>query len=232
MPIDKSDYEYTVEEGDSLIRIAEKHGFKPITDWARKIWEDSKNEGLYVNANMHGKKVKRQLHLGSNHYEPYDHFRYGPSYRGYDNPSQIILYAGEKIWIPHAESTDRIIHEMTDDELINGFVPEFGKRYELIFPAMKVKVHTFEDRSSDNDKYTLYGYDDKGELIYKKSLIVKEDSEDNNGIKELIFNATPKCLKYTLEVTSSVDGKKKVETVELITDTTYNSNINNNNNMV
>ena len=59
MAIDKSDYEYTIEEGDSLIKIAERHGLKPITDWARKIWEDNRNLDLYIEADMHGKKVKR-----------------------------------------------------------------------------------------------------------------------------------------------------------------------------
>ena len=206
MAIEKSEYYYTIEKEDSLTRIADKHGLKPIKDWARKIWEDSKNSELYIEADMHGKKVKRQLHLGSNYYEPYNHLRYMPGYRGYDDPHQIILYSGEKIWIPNKGDRERIVHEMTDDELINGFVPEFGKRYRLIFPAMKLRLLMIDRTYSNDDKYTLYGYNDKNELIYRKSLIVKDDSIDNNGIKELIFQATPKNLLYTLEIDEGEDN--------------------------
>ncbi|MCL1864195.1 MAG: LysM peptidoglycan-binding domain-containing protein [Spirochaetes bacterium] len=232
MAIEESEYYYTVVNGDSLTKIADKHGLKPVRDWARKIWEESKNSELYIEADKFGKKAKRQLHIGSNHYEVYDHSRYAPSYRGYDDPHQIILYAGEKIWIPAKGERERIRHEMTDDELINGFVPEFGKRYELIFPAIKVQVFTADEKYIKDDKYTLYGYDDKGDLIYKRSLTVKEDGVDNNGIKELEFNATPRNLKYTLGVTSSADDKKRKEPLELIANTTYNRIFNSKNDVV
>ena len=225
MAIDKSDYEYTVVDGDSLTRIAEKHGLTPVTDWARKIWEDSNNTWMHTESDKYGKKAKRQIHIGNNKYAVYDPSLYGLGYIGYEDPHQIILYAGEKIWIPKTELTDRIIHEMTDDDLINGFRPEHGKRYRLIFPAMKVRLEMEAGTYSENEKYTLYGHDDKGELIYKKSLVVKDDGEDNNGIKELVFSATPKCLKYTLEVTLPADAKNKDGKVEVITGITYNGNI-------
>ena len=229
MAIESREYYYKILETDSLTRIAAKHGLEPTIEWARKIWEDENNSWMHTESDKYGKKAKRQIHIGNNKYAIYDPSKYGPGYRGYEDPHQIIFYEGEKIWIPKEDSTDRIIHEMTDDELINGFRPEFGKRYRLIFPAIKVRVHAIEDISSDDDKYTLYGYDDNRELIYKRSLLVKEDGVDNNGIKELIFQATPKCLKYNLEVTSSVDGKKKEEIEGLMANATYNSNINRNN---
>ena len=222
MAIESREYYYKILETDSLTRIAAKHGLTPTIEWARKIWEDSNNAWMHTESDKYGKKAKRQIHIGNNKYAIYDPSKYGPGYRGYEDPHQIIFYEGEKIWIPKEDSTDRIIHEMTDDELINGFKPEFGKRYRLIFPAMKVKIGLEDGTYSEDDKYTLYGYDANGELIYKRSLIVKDDSIDNNGVKEFEFNATPRNLKYTLEITSYNNEKKKFETVGLIANTTYN----------
>ncbi|MCL1865659.1 MAG: hypothetical protein FWF73_07605 [Spirochaetes bacterium] len=222
MTIEESQYYYTVVDGDSLTRIADKHGLKPTIDWARKIWEDSKNSWMHTESNKYGSKSKRQLHIGNNRYELYDHLRYEPGYGGYEDLHQIILYSGEKIWIPERVEGERIRHEITDDELINGFRPEFGRRYLLVFPAIKLQLDMEDGTYSEDDKYTLYGYDDKDELIYKRTLTVKEDSEDNNGIKELVFNATPTCLKYTLEITSRTGDKKKVETAELIANKIFN----------
>jgi hypothetical protein len=222
MAIENREYYYRILETDSLTRIADKHGLSPTIEWARKIWEDSNNTWMHTESDKYGKKAKRQIHIGNNKYAIYDPAKYGPTYRGYEDPHQIIFYEGEKIWIPKEDSTDRIIHEITDDELINGFRPEHGKRYRLIFPAMKLRIEMETGTYSENDKYTLSGYDENGELIYKKSLVVKEKAIDNNGIKELIFQATPKSLKYKLEVTLPADGKNKEKTVVLITETTYN----------
>ena len=225
MAIDKSDYEYKVIEGDSLTRIADKHGLKPVKEWGRKIWEDSNNAWMHTESDKYGKKSKRQLHIGNNKYAVYDHSLYGTGYIGYDDPHQIILYPGEKIWIPKTELTERIIHYITDDELINGFRPEHGKRYRLIFPAMKLRIELKSGTYSEDNKYTLTGYDNNGELIYNKSLVVKEKAIDNNGTKELIFQATPTCLKYTLELTTPADDKNKEKTEVLMTDTAYSENI-------
>jgi len=222
MAIENSQYYYKILETDSLTRIADKHGLSPTIEWARKIWEDSKNSWMHTESDKYGRKAKRQIHVGNNRYEIYDHSRYGPGYKGYDDPHQIIFYEGEKIWIPERVEGERIRHDITDDELINGFRPEHGKRYLLVFPAIKVQLDMKDGTYSEDDKYTLTGYDDKGELIYKKSLIVKEDSEVKNGIKELVFSATPTCLKYTLEITSSTGDKKKVETTELIANKIFN----------
>ncbi|MCL1864201.1 MAG: hypothetical protein FWF73_00120 [Spirochaetes bacterium] len=233
MAIENREYYYKILETDSLTRIADKHGLTPPIEWARKIWEDEKNKWMHTESDKYGKKAKRQIHIGNNKYAIYEPSKFGPGYRGYEDPHQIIFYEGEKIWIPKEDSTDRIIHDMSDDELINGFRPEFGKKYRLIFPAMKVIVNTSKEISSDSDKYTLSGYDDKGELIYKRSLVVKEDGVDNNGIKELEFQATPTCLRYNLEVTYNPDSKKKKKkTVELIAGTRYSRNFNKNSNIV
>ena len=233
MAITEREYYYKILETDSLKRIADKHGLSPTIEWARKIWEDSNNKWMHTESDKYGKKAKRQIHIGNNKYAIYDPSQYKPNYRGYDDPHQIIFYEGEKIWIPKEDSTDRIIYDISDDELINGFVPEFGKKYRLIFPAIKVRIHQNKKISSNNDKYTLYGYDNKGELVYKKTLTVKDDAVDNNGIYELEFNGTPSNLKYNIEVTFDPGGKKNKEKTEvLIADTTYNGNFNNNSNVV
>jgi hypothetical protein len=221
MAIEQSEYYYKILETDSLTIIADKHGLTPVKEWARKIWEDEKNLWMHTESDRYGKKSTRYLHIGNNKYERYDHSRYQEGYRGYDDPHQIIFYEGEKLWIPAKEETERIIHEMTDDELINGFVPEFGKKYRLIFPAMKVQLAMEDGTYSEDDKYTLYGYDNKGELIYKRTLVIKDDAVDNGGIKELIFQATPKCLKYTLDITSKVGDNKKEETRTLKANAAY-----------
>ena len=214
MAIENSNYEYTIEEGDSLTRIAEKHGLKPTTDWARRIWEDNKNSELYIEADMHGKKVKRQLHLGGNHYEPYEHFRYRPGYDGYDDPHRIIVYVGEKIWIPEAK---RIRHELTDEELIEGFQPEHGKKYELVFPVFEIVVELEEDEYNDGDKFTLCGYDkdNKENIIYKKTLIMKDDAIKKEGAyPRFKFVGTPRKLLYSLECTPEKPLTKDGESIE------------------
>ena len=220
MAIEESEYYYKILETDSLTRIADKHGLSPTIEWARKIWEDEKNKWMHTESDKYGNKSKRQIHVGNNKYAIYDPAKYGPGYRGYEDPHQIIFYAGEKIWIPAKNETEREIHHMSDDELINGFVPEFGKKYRLIFPAIKVQLAMKDERYSEYDKYTLYGHDAKGELIYERSLVVRDDAVDNDGIKELEFFATPTCLKYTLEVTAST-GEKRVEAAELVVNETY-----------
>ncbi|MCL1864930.1 MAG: hypothetical protein FWF73_03875 [Spirochaetes bacterium] len=190
--IKNREYYYKILEEDSLARIADKHGLKPPIEWARKILEDSNNSWMHTESDKYGKKVKRQIHIGNHKYAIYDSSKYGPGYRGYEDPHQIIFYAGEKIWIPKE------------------------------VPTMKVRLAMEAGTYSEDEKYTLSGYDDNGELIYRKSLIVKEDAIDNNGIKELIFQATPRNLKYTLEVTFPADDKNKEKTMVLMTDAPYN----------
>jgi hypothetical protein len=135
MAIDRDDYEYNVVEGDSLRKIAQKHGLDPLAG-ARRIWEYTwEKRGYSDDANMHGKTVHRKLHMGNNRYVNYDHSRWGdPGYKGYNDPHQIILYSGETVWIPPRE------YEISDEELINGFVPDTCKRYKLKFPVFAVRL--------------------------------------------------------------------------------------------
>ena len=195
----KENYEYNVVEGDSLNKIADKHGISPTVDGARKLWEHEKNKTLHSDANRHGSKIKRQLHVGNNKYDKYDHSRYAPGYRGYDKPDQIILYAGEKIWIPE---TSRERHEITDDELIYGFTPEHGKKYELVFPVYEIIIELDEGEYDDADKYTLYGYDkdNKNNIIYKKILTIGNDAiKEEGAYPKFEFVGTPTNLLYSLE---------------------------------
>jgi hypothetical protein len=215
----KGNTEYTVVNGDSLVKIARSHGMSSAVDGARRIWQDKKNESLHSQATMSGRKVNRQIHVGGDKYEKYEHSKFAPGYRGYDKPDQIILYAGEKIWIP---DTERIRHEITDDELLNGFIPEHGKKYELVFPAIRVLFNTENVSYADDDKYTLYGYDDNEQMTFKKTLTVKKDKIQNGDLIQLIFNGTPRKLRYTLEVEPEPDENgKKQEIKQLFAKLTY-----------
>ncbi|MCP4137538.1 MAG: hypothetical protein GY754_41610 [bacterium] len=201
MGISKRDYEYKVVKSDSLTRIAKKHGMEPTEVWARRIWQDSKNQKLHTDADMYGKKVKRQLHLGENKYRAYDHDNdWKQASRAFEDPHQIILYAGEKIWISKPE---RELHELTDDELMNGYVPEQGKKLDLIIPSMEFEIELNEKEYSEDDIYTLYGYkkNNKTTFIYKKTLSAKEDLiEEDEQFPRLKFIGTPRGLLYSLEL--------------------------------
>lgn len=215
----KGNLQYTVVDGDSLVKIANKHGMPSPVESARKIWQDQKNESLHAKANMSGRTVNRQLHVGGNKYQKYDHSKFAAGYRGYDQPDQIILYTGEKIWIP---DTEWIRHEITDDELINGFVPDYGKKYELVYPAYKVLVEK-ENLDEDADcEFTLTGK--KGnEVKYQKTLNIKNNTDDKPYL-EVIFQMTPRGLLYSLdcEQNGAVDKEgNKLGKYNVFTDVPY-----------
>ncbi|MCP4135194.1 MAG: hypothetical protein GY754_29775 [bacterium] len=221
MAITKRDYYYTVEYGDSLTIISEKHDMPQITG-ARKIWDNEKNENMHSKAVMPNKReVKRQLHLGGNRYRDYSHKQYKEKEeRDYKRPDQVILYTNEKIWIPGEEekkeeekdaSNDLIKREITKDEMTNGLSPKPDKKYELIFPSITVRLDMDINESSvQDDKYTLYGVKIESNNVekqyYKKTLNVT-DAVDNDGISELHFIGTAKNLLYSLELDNG-DEKK------------------------
>jgi hypothetical protein len=206
MAIEDRDYEYEIVTSDSLIEIAKKHGFTPDQKWARKIWEDSRNEGLYTDATMNdGTSVKRQLHLGNNRYREYVHGNdWNPQNSAYKNPGQIILYAGEKIWIPPEEEEEetpdeRKLYELKDEDLVNGFTPETGKPYKLVFPSLTLKLEIDPSAAgSVGDKYILTSTDD--DVWYNKTLVVKETKVDKVGFIELQYIGIRSDLNYTLKV--------------------------------
>jgi hypothetical protein len=203
MAITKDKYQYSVVQGDSLVKIADKHGLTPALDWARKIWSDEKNKQLHTNATMNGNKRKRQVHDGNNKYIVYEPSKFTPGNREYDKPDQIILYAGEKVWIPE---TKREHHEITDDELINGFVPEFGKKYELVFPVYEIIIELEEDEYEDADKYTLCGFkkENTSNALYKKTVTIGNDAiKEEGAYPKFRFVGTPTNLLYSLECVPS-----------------------------
>ena len=212
----KENYNYTVVNGESLVSIAEKHDLQPAIAWARKIWLDEKNASLHKTGKMNGKNVKRQIHLGNDRYEDYDHSKFAAGYRGYELPNQIILYSGEKLWIPEVS---RILHFVTDEEILKGFTPEYGKKYELIFPAIRVRFDKEYKSYDDGDKYTLSGYDENKREIYKKTLTVGSDKIEKDGVTQIIFRATPRSLKYAMTAERKAGSKK--ETVKFYEGKTY-----------
>ena len=230
MAIEQTEYYYKILETDSLTRIADKHGLKPTIEWARKIWEDDKNKWMHTESDRYGKRSTRWLHIGNNKYERYDHSRYMPGYRGYEDPHQIIFYGGEKIWIPKKDDSDRIRHILTDEELLEGFKPEHGKKYELVFPVFIAEVKLEEDKCKDGDKFTLYGYDenDKENIIYKKTLTMKDDAIKEEGkYPRFKFVATPTKLLYSLECTPTnpvVINGERVDKYFIFEDEKYSRN--------
>ncbi|MCP4132567.1 MAG: hypothetical protein GY754_16475 [bacterium] len=125
------------------------------------------------------------------------------------NAYHLIIYSGEKIWIPDEtkKTSERIRHELTDDELFNGFLPPdtdpFDSKYLLVFPVFQVRLpnvkpipdpntdssseSTTDDSSSSekikinsDTKLTLIGKeitDSTEKIIYETTLTI-DDIED------------------------------------------------------
>ena len=201
MTIAKREYMYMVVNGDSLVTIAQKHD---MISFIRIIWEHANNSNLHSQAKMEDRKeVARQLHLGRNQYKDYDHSRWNDStYRGSVMPDQIILYAGEQIFIPDEKKNEnKVRRELTDAELHDGFITKPGDEYELILPELNIHINLDLDENEDNVKeevYTLYSNDLK--KTYKKTIKVKEYFEEGNTVIDLRFIGTPRDIKYTLEL--------------------------------
>jgi hypothetical protein len=204
---------YKVVRGDSLVRIAQKNGLNPTQKWARKIWEDPQNSAMHTKAKMtSGRQVNRKIHMGNNKYLNYDHDLYKEKgdYRGYTHPDQIILYTGEEIMIPpkekkeekEEEKTEFICHIIKDEELVEGFTPDWQKKYELTFPVFDVKVKKSDIRSDDSNFY-LFSTDDNER--YKHTLSIDDNKSEDEKFVVLHFQCTPKNLKYTLEVQADED---------------------------
>lgn len=234
---------YKVVEGDSLIKIAKMKTDvmdpedttdpeKDLVERARKIWKDGKNRELYTEkANMHGKRVNRKLHMGNNRYVDYDDSRWGEGYRAYDDPHQIILYSGEDIWIPlkanevteedrpaenqtvEATEIEYEEREISAEELINGFVPDTCKRYKLKFPVFAVRLE-MKDVNED-DVFILTGnLKNENDIIFKKTLTIRDDQIKGDQYVDLHFVGTPKNLEYTLVVEPGPEDTSEQDNAE------------------
>ena len=210
MAIEKQEYYYTVESGDNLVKIAEKHGLYPELEWAQKIWESNENGKDHDKYNLHeegempnGEIVKRQVHIGDNKYNDYNHYNFllhtGISWQ---KPQSIILYSGEKIWIPKdiikTDDENVEVIELTDNDLRDGvsIKPGFDEHI-LIVPAINLRIDREFEEVFENEKYTLSSSD--YENYYKKTLIIKDDGEDIGGMYQFRLAGIRKDLKYNLE---------------------------------
>jgi len=220
MSINEREYNYVATENDNLLKIAQKHEMENLTDAARKIWEDEKNKGLHKEARKNGNKTKRQIIDKEGIENDFDPVKYKrkESKSGYDDPSMIVLYKGEVIWIPNEKKTgkkedgkeERIEHKMKDEELKKGFQSDqIDGKYKLIFPVMKVMIEKDDKEKNKDFDFILTGTNENGKEEYSKKLTNKDDkSVGGSPYCELHFQMTPKDLLYTL-VCKPKDAKDK-----------------------
>jgi hypothetical protein len=216
-------YQYTIIKNDSLTIIAQKHGLMPIIEQARRIWQDHKNANMYTYGLMNGRKVRRQLHMGNNKYEGYNHQKFSAGYRGYDDPHQIILYEGEILWIPEVEGQDissndngNILHKVTHNDLISELSLFSHKKYNLVIPYYIVKMP--KEEVNESDKFVLIGKNEKGNILYKETLNMRTDKIENDPYIELHFYATPQNLFYTLDILPGPDDNGNSQDAYTIVD--------------
>ena len=220
MAISEREYNYRVTENDNLLKIAQKHGMENLADAARKIWEDERNKSLHKEAKRNGNKAKRQIIDKEGVENDFDVVKYRrkESKSGYDDPSIIVLYKDEVIWIPNEKKTnkkeeakeERIEHKIKDEELKKGFKPDqIDGKYKLIFPVMKILIEKEEKEKNKDFDLILTGENSSGKEEYRKKLTNKDDKAvGESPYFELYFQMTPKDLLYTL-VCKPKDAKDK-----------------------
>jgi hypothetical protein len=149
-------------------------------------------------------KRARTFHKGGNIYKNYQHgTHFQPGQRCYEHPHEIIFHGGEMIWLPDqrtpAEPPERecIRHEMTDNDLKNGFTPKPDKDYVLVFPVFRLQLEIDESYTRD-DKFTLYSTDD--EKYYKQTLTFNDNQSEDDNILDLHYQGIRRDLRYTLQV--------------------------------
>jgi hypothetical protein len=100
------------------------------------------------------------------------------------------------------EETECICHDITDDELHNGFKPGWQKKYKLTFPVFDIKVKKSDIRS-DNSKFNLFSTDDNKR--YEHTQTIDDNKSEDEKFVLLHFQCTPKNLKYSLKVQADED---------------------------
>lgn len=216
MVIDKRDYYYIVQRGDSLRKIAEIHGMSGELGRST-IWIDDKNTHLHTDGAIsdeepgQSRQVKRQLYLNGS-YIDYDHSQH--SCQGV-----IVLYVDEKIWIPAEEKSDdsqkdsedkaKIKKELSGDDLVYGISIKPDTEYELVLPVFNLRVEEDpNDTAIKDSKYILYSND--MDESYKKTLTV-DDAVVKEDIIDYYFAGVNYELEYSLRIEPGKDENGKKE---------------------
>jgi len=142
------------------------------------------------------------------------------------NEGFLIVYMGEKIWIPDEKSKkdiNIIRREITSKELHYGIETKSNTEYELICPAFRFQLR-FNFEEVKKDKYILYSSD--LDTYYKKTLIVENDVVRNGDKLFLYFQGIDKNVRYTLDVEPGPDENgNKPNKITIFKDKTYNEYI-------
>jgi len=269
--IEKRDYYYIVQQGDTLERILNKHSITKLNGEMFKDYEHEEEAWFFINRY---KDKNKELLEDAQIFKDNPHTEYGvvnlnewdsminegdeslekgaekildwckndlnppeeldvDDYwdnlykRYYSEPwprqGNLILYIGEKVWIPADSEYKR--REITSNELENGYLAVSSKKEELVFPGLTVNVKINPDEDDiDEDKYTLYSIDPNNS--FKKTIKVSEEKIVSGPYVSLRFVGTPQKMKYNLELESSSDeSNSKPDKQIVLKDFFYNKDI-------